>query len=172
MPPKKRYRDPHADREAENYENPVPSRELILEVLNDHGKPMEFEQIASLLEVDEDGEVGLERRLKAMLRDAQLVQNRNGKLGVVSRMDLIPGRVQGHKDGFGFLIPDDKAQSDLFLGPRSFDHLQQDTRSERQASDFDSRPGRSAISRKSMSGQSVVWHDVDARGSHFSGHGR
>ena len=123
MPPKKRYRDPHADREAENYENPVPSRELILEVLNDHGKPMEFEQIASLLEVDEDGEVGLERRLKAMLRDAQLVQNRNGKLGVVSRMDLIPGRVQGHKDGFGFLIPDDKTQSDLFLGPRQMEKV-------------------------------------------------
>ena len=60
MPPKKRYRDPHADREAENYENPVPSRELILEVLNDHGKPMEFEQIASLLEVDEDGDVEVE----------------------------------------------------------------------------------------------------------------
>ena len=123
MPPKKRYRDPHADREAENYENPVPSRELILEVLNDHGKPMEFEQIASLLEVDEDGEVGLERRLKAMLRDAQLVQNRNGKLGVVSRMDLIPGRVQGHKDGFGFLIPDDNTQSDLFLGPRQMEKV-------------------------------------------------
>ncbi len=123
MPPKKRYRDPHADREAENYENPVPSRELILEVLNDHGKPMEFEQIASLLEVDEDGEVGLERRLKAMLRDAQLVQNRNGKLGVVSRMDLIAGRVQAHKDGFGFLIPDDKTLSDLFLGPRQMEKV-------------------------------------------------
>ncbi len=123
MPPKKRYRDPHADREAENYENPVPSRELILEVLNDHGKPMEFEQIASLLEVDKDGEVGLERRLKAMLRDAQLVQNRNGKLGVVSRMDLIAGRVQAHKDGFGFLIPDDKTQSDLFLGPRQMEKV-------------------------------------------------
>jgi len=123
MPPKKRYRDPHADREAEKYENPVPSRELILEVLNDHGKPMEFEQIAALLEVGEDGEVGLERRLRAMLRDAQLVQNRNGKLGVVSRMDLIAGRVQGHKDGFGFLIPDDKTQSDLFLGPRQMEKV-------------------------------------------------
>ncbi|MED5389408.1 MAG: ribonuclease R [Pseudomonadota bacterium] len=123
MPPKKRYRDPHAEREAEKYENPVPSRELILEALNDHGKPMDFEQIAAVLEVDEEGEVGLERRLKAMLRDAQLVQNRNGKLGVVSRMDLIAGRVQGHKDGFGFLIPDDKGQSDLFLGPRQMEKV-------------------------------------------------
>ncbi|EKF75927.1 ribonuclease R [Alcanivorax hongdengensis A-11-3] len=124
MPSKKRYRDPHAEREAEKYENPVPSRELILDVLNDQDKPLDFEQIAALLEVqDEDGLVGLERRIKAMLRDAQLVQNRNGKVGVVSRMDLIPGTVQGHKDGFGFLIPEDKTQDDLFLGPRQMDKV-------------------------------------------------
>ncbi|MCG8392347.1 MAG: ribonuclease R, partial [Pseudomonadales bacterium] len=123
MPSKKRYRDPHADREAEKYENPVPSRELILDVLNDQGKPLSFEEIRDLLGVDEDGEVGLERRLKAMLRDAQLVQNRKGLLGPISRMDLIAGRVQGHKDGFGFLIPDDKTQSDLFLGPRQMEKV-------------------------------------------------
>ena len=123
MPDKKTYVDPHAEREAEKYENPVPSRELILDVLNDHGKPLEFADLAKLLNVDEDGEVGLERRVKAMLRDAQLVQNRNGKVGVVSRMDLIPGRVQGHKDGFGFLIPDDKTSSDLFLGPREMEKV-------------------------------------------------
>ncbi|MCK0153530.1 ribonuclease R [Alcanivorax sp. S6407] len=123
MPPKKRYRDPHADREAEKYENPVPSRELILDVLNDQGKPLSFDELAELLEVGEDGEVGLDRRVRAMLRDAQLVQNRNGKVGVVSRMDLIPGKIQGHKDGFGFLIPDDKTQSDLFLGPRQMEKV-------------------------------------------------
>ncbi len=123
MTSKKRYSDPHADREAEKYENPVPSRELILDVLNDQGKPLSFELLAQLLEVDEEGEVGLDRRIKAMLRDAQLVQNRNGKVGVVSKMDLIAGRVQGHKDGFGFLIPDDKTQGDLFLAPRQMENV-------------------------------------------------
>ena len=83
---RKRYKDPHADREAEKYENPVPSRELILKVLDDQGKPLGKHQLADILEVGEDGEVGLERRLKAMLRDGQLVENRNGKVGIASRM--------------------------------------------------------------------------------------
>ena len=67
MAPRKRYKDPHADREASKYENPVPSRELILQVLDDQGKPLGKHDLAGLLDVDEDGEVGLERRLKACL---------------------------------------------------------------------------------------------------------
>ncbi len=123
MSSKKRYTDPHADREAAKYENPVPSRELILEVLNDQGKPLDQRQLAELLAVGEDGLIGLERRLKAMLRDGQLVENRNGKLGIVSRMNLVAGTVQGHRDGFGFLIPDDRSLSDLFLAPRQMEKV-------------------------------------------------
>lgn len=118
MSSRKRYQDPHADREAAKYENPVPSRELILQVLEDQGRPLSQRQLAQFLEVGEEGEIGLDRRLRAMLRDGQLVENRNGKLGLVSRMDLIPGRIQGHRDGFGFLIPDDRGRKDLFLAPR------------------------------------------------------
>jgi ribonuclease R len=118
MSSRKRYKDPHADREAANYENPVPSRELILQVLDDQGRPLDKRELAGFLEVGEDGELGLERRLKAMLRDGQLVENRKGQFGIVSRMDLIPGKVQGHRDGFGFLIPDDRERKDLFLAPR------------------------------------------------------
>lgn len=118
MSSRKRYKDPHADREAANYENPVPSRELILQVLDDQGRPLDKWELAEFLEVGEDGEVGLERRLKAMLRDGQLVENRKGKFGIASRMDLIAGKVQGHRDGFGFLIPEDRERKDLFLAPR------------------------------------------------------
>ena len=123
MAPRKRYKDPHADREASKYENPVPSRELILQVLDDQGKPLGKHDLAGLLDVDEDGEVGLERRLKAMLRDGQLVENRNGKVGIASRMDLIAGRVQGHRDGFGFLIADEPGRKDLFLAPRQMEKV-------------------------------------------------
>ncbi|WP_101675420.1 ribonuclease R [Alloalcanivorax mobilis] len=118
MSSRKRYKDPHAEREAANYENPVPSRELILQVLDDQGRPLDQHELAGFLDVGEEGAVGLERRLKAMLRDGQLVENRKGQLGLVSRMDLIPGKVQGHRDGFGFLIPEDRERKDLFLAPR------------------------------------------------------
>lgn len=116
-PPPKRSSDPHASREAEKYENPIPSRELILDVLTKTGVPMMEDEIAAALEISEAELDGFTRRLNAMERDGQVMKNRRGAIGLSEKMDLIAGRVQGHPDGFGFLVPDDKSE-DLFLGPK------------------------------------------------------
>ena len=47
----------------------------------------------------------LRRRLIAMERDGQLVSNRKGAYAVVDKFDLVRGRVQGHRDGYGFVMP-------------------------------------------------------------------
>ncbi|MFM7295033.1 MAG: ribonuclease R [Burkholderiales bacterium] len=112
-----RGRDPHATREAEKYENPIPSRELIMDVLTQAGVPMMEDELAVALEISEAETDGFTRRLNAMERDGQVMKNRRGAIGLSEKMDLIAGRVQGHPDGFGFLVPDDKSE-DLFLGPK------------------------------------------------------
>ncbi len=113
----KRSTDPHASREAEKYENPIPSRELIIDVLTQAGVPMMEDEIAAALEISDAEIDGFTRRLNAMERDGQVMKNRRGAIGLSEKMDLIAGRVQGHQDGFGFLVPDDKSE-DLFLGPK------------------------------------------------------
>lgn len=124
MAKKKRYQDPHAAREAERYDNPIPSRELILQVLDEQSRPLSMEELLGHLAVSgEESEVAFERRLRAMIRDGQLARNRSGLFGPVKRMDLIAGRVQGHRDGFGFLVTDDKAAEDLFLSPRQMQQV-------------------------------------------------
>ena len=57
-----------------------------------------------------------------MERDGQVIRNRRGDFGLIHRMDLVTGRVIGHRDGFGFLRPDD-AGADLFLSPRQMRSL-------------------------------------------------
>ena len=61
--------------------------------------------------------VGMRRRVAAMQRDGQILAGRKGALMLVSRIDLIPGKVSGHRDGFGFMLPDD-GSPDIFLPPR------------------------------------------------------
>lgn len=109
--------DPHASREAQRYAEPIASREFILQTLEEAGKPLSERQIAKLLKILPEQEVPLNRRLKAMVRDGQLLRNRRGAFGLVDKLDLIRGRVIGHRDGFGFLKPDD-GSDDLFLSPR------------------------------------------------------
>ncbi|HET8706184.1 MAG TPA: winged-helix domain-containing protein, partial [Pseudomonadales bacterium] len=110
--------DPHAQREAEKYEKPIPSREFIISWLQTHGKPAHHGEISRALQLDDHDQIeALRRRLRAMERDGQLHINRKGAYGLVEKMDLIKGRVIGHRDGFGFVVPED-GTDDLFLSAR------------------------------------------------------
>lgn len=118
MSKRRSKQDPFQEREAQKYENPIPSREFIMQLLEDQGVPLETSQIAQALGLHDPEQLdALTRRLRAMERDGQLMRNRRGGYGLISKMDLIPGRVIGHPDGFGFLVPDD-GSSDLFLTAR------------------------------------------------------
>ena len=115
---KKVLTDPFAKREASKYDNPIPSRELILEYLTQADQPLTQEQIASGLHLyQEEPLEALRRRLIAMCRDGQLIENRRRQFIPMDQIQLIRGRIQGHKDGYGFLIPDD-ASDDLHLSPK------------------------------------------------------
>ena len=109
--------DPFAEREASRYENPIPSREFILEHLEKRGEPAShLELCTELLLFDAVAQDALLRRLGAMTRDGQLISTRNGMFGLINKMDLIKGVIQGNKDGFGFVIPED-GSDDLYLSP-------------------------------------------------------
>ncbi|MET0025142.1 MAG: ribonuclease R [Sedimenticola sp.] len=113
-----RDQDPHRAREAKKYDNPIPSREFIMGVLEKQGVPMWRDELAASLNLTAEDDVeALRRRLNAMERDGQLVRNRRGAFCIVNAKDLIAGRVIGHADGFGFLKPDEGGE-DLFLTPR------------------------------------------------------
>ncbi|MDP4548343.1 ribonuclease R [Marinobacter sp. MDS2] len=112
---KKNIRDPHADREAQKYDNPIQSREFILNHLKERGAPATHETLCQELgQVSEEGIEALRRRLIAMCRDGQLICNRRNAFLPIEEAALVTGKISGHRDGFGFLIPDD-GSSDLFL---------------------------------------------------------
>ncbi len=94
-----------------------PSREAILACLRKAGVPLSAAELIDRLAVRPEQREPLERRLAAMERDGQLMPNRKGVLLLASKLDFIAGRIQGHRDGFGFLIRDD-GEPDMFLSPR------------------------------------------------------
>ena len=110
--------DPFADREAEKYDNPIPSREFILELIRQLKTPLSYDALLEELKLEgEEHAEALRRRLRAMERDGQLVFTRAKTYALPDRLNLVKGYVSGHKDGFGFLRPDGGGP-DLFMGPR------------------------------------------------------
>jgi len=115
--------DPYAQREAEKYEQPIPSRELILQLIEKGGRPIGRKQIAEAFALESDDQLeALRRRLRAMERDGQLLFNRRQQYCLVDNHDLIPGLILSYPDGFGFLKPDDSVE-DLFLSPREMNRV-------------------------------------------------
>lgn len=135
---KQRSRDPHAKREAANYANPLPSREFILQTLTEQGVPLSVEQLYQLLEIREDEQEIFNRRLAAMEREGQVIRNRKSALCIAEKIHLIAGRIQGHADGFGFLIPDAGGE-DIFLSPREMSQVLHGDRAMVRQSGFDRR---------------------------------
>jgi ribonuclease R len=93
----------------------LPEREAILAFLREAQRPQKRKQFAEAFAIrDPEIRQALGRRLKAMERDGQLIRNRRGSYGLIEKMDLIKGRVIGHSDGYGFVVPDEGGK-DLYL---------------------------------------------------------
>ena len=115
-PSKFRQSDPFYERECQKYDFPLPSREFIMQVLTERGVPMPFGELADAMDILPVEREFFERRMFAMERDGQVIRNRRGAYLLPAKADLIRGTVQGHPDGYGFVVTDDEG-ADIFLGP-------------------------------------------------------
>ena len=112
-----RGKDPHLEREAARYEEPIPSREFILETLAEAGVPLADADLARAIGIRRAEFEALTRRLGAMEREGQILRNRKGAILVARKLDLIAGRVEAHPDGYGFVAPDE-GEGDFYLNAR------------------------------------------------------
>ncbi len=112
-----RSQDPFLDREKNQYDCPLPSREFVLQILEKEGVPITVEKIERMLSIKSHERDLFAKRLRAMERDGQLMRNRKNALCLPEKIDLIPARIEGHPEGYGFAIRDDGG-GDIFLGAR------------------------------------------------------
>lgn len=123
MSRKFKKKDPHKAREAEKYPFPVPSREYIMDYLEHIGTPLQRERLEQAFDMQTPEEQeALRRRLRAMLRDGQLLLNRKEEYALVDKLSLLKGQVVAHRDGFGFVMVE-KDTPDLFLSEREMRNI-------------------------------------------------
>jgi ribonuclease R len=95
----------------------IPSREEILGLFRSAKAPLDLRALSLALKVKADSHAVLTRRLSAMERDGQIRSDANGFYVLADHSEFIAGRVSAHRDGFGFVIPDEPGE-DLFLSER------------------------------------------------------
>jgi ribonuclease R len=116
----------------------APDAQRILGVLNAARAPLTRDELAARLHVPRHARRDFERALSALERSGEVVQNRAGSLLVAKRIALVAGRVEGHPDGHGFLIPDEPGSS-IFLPPAEMRQLMHGDRAVIRVAGRDSR---------------------------------
>ncbi len=117
MPRKQKKND--RSRKGKRYRHPVPGPNELIDFLTEAGKPLKADAI-----LDAFGLRGqrmrslLVDRLYAMVRAGQILENRRGEYCLTAKLDLVTGKVSGHRDGFGFVVRDDGESEDIYLSAR------------------------------------------------------
>ncbi len=113
----------NAGADERRYEHKIPSRDEILAAMEQAGQPLTLEALAPGFGIrTEQHRRALEARMRAMVRDGQLLRNRADEYCLTGHLDVVTGKVLAHRDGFGFLRPDD-GSDDLYLAAREMQLL-------------------------------------------------
>jgi len=146
----------------------LPTRAAILDALKQAGVPLPPAELAREMAVDRSAREAFMGRLDAMQRDGQLLMNRKGELCVTAKLDVVSGTVQGHPDGFGFLVPDD-GSADLFLNPGEMHKVLHGDRAtaRRSGTDRRGRPEGQIIDVLARANVNVVGRLYEERGITF-----
>ncbi|MDH5621971.1 MAG: hypothetical protein OEY74_07805, partial [Gammaproteobacteria bacterium] len=107
-----------------SYKHPIPSPNALIDFLTDVGKPLKVEPILDAFDLKgQRMRALLVERLQGMVRTGQLLENRRGEFCLTVKLDLVTGKISGHRDGFGFVIRDDGVAEDVYLSAREMRSL-------------------------------------------------
>ena len=111
--------DKPSAKKAKPYKRPIPSPNELIDYLTEVGRPVKAEPILKAFSLKgQRTRAVLVERLQGMVRSGQILENRRGEYCLTAKLDLITGRVVGHRDGFGFVVRDDGEDEDIYLSAR------------------------------------------------------
>ncbi len=82
------------------------------------GKPMMVRELMRLLKLTVDDRHELKRSLNELVLNGELVKTRGNHYGLPGKMDLETGIFQAHAQGFGFVLPEIKGKTDIYISAR------------------------------------------------------
>ncbi len=81
-------------------------------------RPVNFREIARALSIQRKNSRTLKRVLDSMTKSGDIFRTKTGFYGLVREMNLVTGHFEAHRDGYGFVIPEESGERDLFIPPR------------------------------------------------------
>ncbi|MBI5755648.1 MAG: ribonuclease R [Nitrospirae bacterium] len=82
-------------------------------------RPLLLGDLMDALSVPKKGRRTFEQTIEELLNDGLIVKIRGERYGLPEKMNLVTGVLQGHPDGYGFVIPDTEGATDIYIPRRN-----------------------------------------------------
>lgn len=102
----------------------ITEKEILKFMQKDAVRPLKRKELAKEFDIRSDEYALFRQLLKDMVQKGTVVKIKGGRYGVPEKMNLIFGTLQGHPDGFGFVIPEKTHEQsetsirDIYVSPR------------------------------------------------------
>ena len=107
--------------------SPEELRRRVKDRLRKIGRPTTEKDVLKQLRVKGDDRLQAKQVLEQMVEKGELVRTRTGRIGLPERMDLVPGRLEMKRGGFGFVVLEEGSGPDVYVaGPNLADALHGD----------------------------------------------
>ncbi|WP_040210371.1 ribonuclease R [Clostridium polynesiense] len=95
-------------------------KRVLLEFMREKAyKPMDIQELAQVFNIDKSEYKSFKKTLRVMEREGLVIRTRADKFGLPEKMGLVAGKIQVHQRGYGFVIPEEEGEEDVFI-PSSF----------------------------------------------------
>jgi ribonuclease R len=82
------------------------------------GKPVMVRELMRLLKLKTEDRHELKRALHELVLNGDIVKTRGNRYGLPEKMDLETGIFQAHSQGYGFVIPEKKGRTDIYISAK------------------------------------------------------
>jgi len=90
-------------------------QEQILKFLSTKAStPLKLRELAKKMEIPDEEYGSFRRKIRSMLRDGLIVKIKRGKIGLPDKANLVVGRLVSGRNGYGFVVPEDKSE-DVYI---------------------------------------------------------
>jgi ribonuclease R len=81
--------------------------------------PMLLRELMRSFGISKQDRRRFQRLLEEMVQGGEIAKIKGNRYGLPEKMNLVPGRLQGHPEGYGFVVPDQSGQGDVYIPRRN-----------------------------------------------------
>jgi len=92
--------------------------EKLIQLFKEKRRPLSIQDLLKNLNLERKSRRNLKEFLKNLAREGRVIRVYRNRYALPETLDLVIGRVKRHPDGYGFVIPEEEGQEDIFISPK------------------------------------------------------